>query len=330
MGVYGNYTNDEALIEQVILQEMNFSKEDLKDPKTIEKILKGSGIFKSVELFIIILLAILTIIISAFTLGIGLFPMLLIFTTITEALQSYESRSKDKNLNKLKEKCIKLKNKSEEKLKTTNDPKEKQKLKETIDGCNKVLAKIKELEEIDKNMNLNAGIKAVEDLLKWYKDPDSFRSSNVYFSNLFFAAEVYKIPEKVLINKIKTIKETISLQDYFDYDQFYTDILFKIGISLKDQSKEFIVISSNDEYSLLYDDKIGLFVLLSDNAYKVTSLYSEVNKGDKYEQVKDKYGKTRMINITEKDIIAADKALGYFKLTKCPEQVIQKEFPIKY
>ena len=37
-----------------------------------------------------------------------------------------------------------------------------------------------------------------------------------------------------------------------------------------------------------------------------------------------------MINITKEDIIGADKALGYFKLSECPKQVIQNEFPIKY
>ena len=82
MGVYGNYTNEEALLEQVVLQEMGFSKEDLQDPKTIEKILKGSKLFKSVEAFIIILLAILTIVISVFTLFIGTLPMALLFAAI--------------------------------------------------------------------------------------------------------------------------------------------------------------------------------------------------------------------------------------------------------
>jgi hypothetical protein len=328
MGVYGNYINEDAMLEYVVLQEMKFSKQDLQDPKTIEKILKGSKIFKSVEMFIYTLLLILTIIISAFTFFIGLIPMVLLFATISNVLNSYESRQKDKNLNKLKEKCTKLKNKSEEKLKTTNDLKEKQKLKETIDGCNKVLAKIKELEEIDKNMNLNASIKVVEELIKWYQDPNSFYSDDLYFSNVFFAAKVYKIPEGVLINKIKTIKETISLEDIAIGDEEkYKELLRDIGI--KDMEKDFIVIISHDDYYLLYDNTIGLFVLSYNSVYKVSSLYSEIDM-DNPEKVKDKFGKVKIIRITEKEIIAADKALGYFKLTECPKQVIPNEFPIKY
>lgn len=285
--------------------------------------------FKSVEMFIIVLLTILTVIISIFTLFIGTIPMLLLFATITSTLDSYESKQKNKNLNKLKEKCTKLKNKSEEKLKTTDDPKEKQTLKETIDGCNKVLSKIKELEEIDKNMNLNAGIKAVKELIKWYEDPNSFYYEDLYFSNVFYTAKVYKIPERVLINKIKTIKHAISLDDTaIGNEDKYKKLLGNIGI--KDIEKDYIVIISHEDYYLLYDDSVGLFVLSYDSVYKVSSLYSEADNSSRTETVKDKFGKDKWIKITEKEIIAADKALGYFKLSKCPQQVIPNEFPIKY
>ena len=78
MAIYGK---DDLIIESVLL-EMHFSKKDLQDPKTVEKILKQTKKYKTATDFLIVLTAIIAFLGSIVSLGILFFPLLLLFTKI--------------------------------------------------------------------------------------------------------------------------------------------------------------------------------------------------------------------------------------------------------
>ena len=183
---FGNEVLQEAIYEQTVLNEMHISKEDLKDPKILEKVLEKSkkeAENKATAATVIPMLlgiaadVVLGIATGSILLSIVLFvpfiigALVLAMNYIIDAMGS-GAEIKDKNIEKLVKKTQDLKNKTL-KLK---DSKEKT---EILDRCDKILESVKkhksdevnkkEKERID---NIKFRIKTIIQMSKGEKVPD--------------------------------------------------------------------------------------------------------------------------------------------------------------
>lgn len=323
MSFYGNiFLNEEYLEEQVILNEMHFSKNDLQDPKTLDKILKAKDKFESTSKKLMTLFIILGIIASStlafftnFIIGLGgLYFIIAALIWIGTSLSSAPAKSFKKNSEKYVNKVNQLLKKSEEAL--YKDPKNKEKYQKIIDNCNNVLKEIKKREkeaaELLSKQEFQEVIDKYEALIEWIKKPFVIgHTGDGYDFSLFAIAEVLGIPERALIENLKSKGKYYNNWKYVFYNINNKNQDYNI---FKDD--EYIMISSDDDYVVFYSKRNNcIYYTNISGEYIKTSLYKE-GKGD--------------IDCDKKLLIEADKELGYYLLSECPDGVIRKEFPIKF
>ncbi len=329
--IYGNT----FLNENTILLE--YSKKELQDPKTIEKIYKDSitdKVFKSLYQLLFALSVILTIAIGIVTLGLGLFVLAPILIKLYDAMDSYIPKKQDKNLNKLMKQCKELKVKSQERLKTEENPKERQALEDIIKNCDKVLKVINDKIKLENDKkyqeNLDTAIKDYNNMIKFIttgdglfdEDPEDNYYNRDYFANLckmfnLSSNDIIKCIDKGVKNNIYHIEE---IGDFIEYSGLEQDLIYKCidkGFTeLKDKHLSIIIIATHDEWFLLYSPKLHKFIDFDiiNGVNNITNDYYSVSD---YKNGAD----------TSKFIKDADKYLGYYHFSKAPENIEPKEFP---
>ena len=319
--IYGNkFLSEEILEEQVILNEMHFSKKDLQDPKTIDKIIKRKEFFESVVKFIDFLFLGITVIgsciigsVVSFGAGLGTLTILSILTVnIVLNINSLPLNIYNKNIDKYKKKIEGLINICNQNIE--KDVKNKDKYKQIIDNCKKVQAKFDEMDKESKLLAYKEEYKdclsAYKDIVYWLEKPYVLGHTGERYTSLddLRLANSLGITDKDII---KNITSKCKFEDKWDI--LFSDNDEESAIFFKDD--KYILISSDDDHSIIY----------SKNKGKLYELYAY-----------DKFNETSLVNhkfINKKfniDIVKqVDKELGYYLLSKCPEQVKKKEFPIK-
>lgn len=206
MSIYGNKI--ETIEEQVILQEIgigHFTKKELQDPESINKILKQKDVFRNLNnalSFAIVIMGIIAgVLTSSFFVGLIIGPFLAFTVAISE--KNPLNQKPSKNIAKLKEKSQMLKDSAKHELSKTNDPKRKQKYNEIIHNCDKVIKAVDEYFQKIEDEKLMTDITECEAIIE---DCEEFMSGNgdLYLdetgSDLFRALMYfYKVPESVII-----------------------------------------------------------------------------------------------------------------------------------
>lgn len=345
--IYGDFLREESSINidesTKILNEMNFSKKELQNPKTLDKILKRKEFFESTTKFFSFLLYALSIA-GSITIGVFVstvasfitFPILLcIIMYIDTNLSALPSKWYEKNYDKFINKINDLKSKMEAKME--KDPEHKEKYQKIIDGCNKVLNHIekcsKEAEKIYRQEQLKECIDDYEELISWFEDPYTFghTGENWYFDNFCYMCKYLKITDTQLLNTLKKYYKTEKTYNKKKYNRFLKldmedsrDVEGNITIPdnytldqvRNDLGKYIYIISSDDDCQIAYcPEKNKIIYSDADTSYKTTSINDEAKHS------LNKYS----IDI----LIDADKELGYYRLSKCPDNVKKKPWPIK-
>lgn len=334
MSIYGNKI--ETIEEQVILQEIgigHFTKKELQDPESINKILKQKDIFRNLNnalSFAIVIMGIIAgVLTSSFFVGLIIGPFLAFTVAISE--KNPLNQKPSKNIAKLKEKSQMLKDSAKHELSKTNDPKRKQKYNEIIHNCDKVIKAVDEYFQKIEDEKLMTDITECEAIIE---DCEEFMSGNgdLYLdetgSDLFRALMYfYKVPESVIIKKLASIKPNYSLQDLFPYDDTRIDKMeiYKLIPKLKDE-KYF----NEDHFVCLLRDHLDGYVYYENKIYhidadndtcRISSLSEVAKKSEKYSIIG--------VHNPSKAFIEADKNLGYWTFEECPPQIQTKEFPRK-
>ena len=318
MGIYGNQINE---TNQEIMLEMQFSKKQLQDPKQIERILKSKNSVKNISTFLMVLSGIITVIAGIATMGVGLLILAPLLFKIYETLLALPEKTEDKNLKKLIDSCENYKNKLEKKLES--DPNNTE-IKDIINKLDKniKLAKSKYTEKIEekRRQQINEVKKVYRNLEKWLNNPYSVGDG--YESDIFSLAQYAGIPESILIEKIKNsnkLRQYSILGDYFGNDENDYNSCTKKGCEnfkeVKNGKLPTKCIKLDDDYALVFlPSNSKLIYVYSNNEMGVTSLYKELIK-------------EKLFEYYNKDIIIdADKELGYYIFSKCPENIKKKEF----
>ena len=181
---YQGQPTTEISLDEAVLQEMHFSKKDLQDPKTIEKIIRRKEKFDTLAKYINTTLDILGVLL-AIGLGIVLHSVMaalgalmlvsLGLLYITVAIQDMPQRHYDKNVDKYKKMIKEFKEKTQKAIETTDDSKKKEKMKQIIDNCNKVEAEFVRRDKEKASKELSELIDFCKTLfpktIEWYKDP---------------------------------------------------------------------------------------------------------------------------------------------------------------
>lgn len=329
--IYGNT----FLNENTILLE--YSKKELQDPKTIEKIYKdsiGDKVFKSLSSLIMALSVILAIAIGVVTLGLGLFVLAPLIMKLDEALDSYIPKKHDKNFDKLKRQCEELKTKSQERLKTEQDSKEKQALQDIIKNCDNVLKVINDKIKLENDKkyqeNLDSAIKDYNNMIKFITTGDGLFNKDIndnyynrdYFANLckmfnLSSNDIIKCIDKGVKNNIYHVEEISNFVEYSGLEQDLIQKCIDKGFTeLKDKKSSIIILATHDEWFLLYSPKLHKFIDF-DVINGVNNITNDYYSLSNYENGAD----------TSKFIKDADKYLGYYHFSKAPENVEPKEFP---
>ena len=336
-----------GFINEQVIQEMIFNKDNLQDPKTLEKILermkKKEPIFDTLAAIGSFLTFALSVAISIITTGVFTVVLAPFFIILSVIIYMYidtipESQFKKDN-EKFKMKVIKLKEKTQEKLDKETDPKKKAKYQEIIKNCDKVLKAIEEgikkeseyeFDEEDKNTLKST----YEDLVKFLEYPFNFGWENG-IEDIALLAELLKLNPQDITNKIKRTKfkkEEKTVYDCFvlmfggdikniddpDIENEVKDLLKKyknimnikaIETGSNDDNIDFVA-QNGIFYSLTTDNEVEEGNMLKFAKY---SLHDEWNKSDK------KFMKM---------LIEIDKELGYYLLSDCPPGLKKKKFPL--
>lgn len=329
--IYGNM----FLNENTILLE--YSKKELQDPKTIEKIYKdtvGDKVFKSLSKLITALSVILTCAIGLVTFGLGLFVLTPILLKFTDALDSYVPRKHDKNFDKLKKQCEELRNKSQERLKIEKDSKERQALQNIIKNCDKVLKIINDKIKLENDQKyqkeLDSAIKDYNDMIKFITTGDGLFDEdpgNNYYNLDYFASlckmfdlssnDIIKCIEKGVKNNNYYVEDINDFIEYNGLDGRRIQECIKRGFTeLKDKNSSIVILAQNDEWSLIYSSKLHKFIDF-DCVSGVNNITDDYYSVSNYKHASDNF----------EFIQDADKCLGYYHFSKAPENVEPKEFP---
>lgn len=334
MSIYGNKI--ETIEEQVILQEIgigHFTKKELQDPESINKILKQKDVFRNINnalSFAIVIMGIIAgVLTSSFFVGLIIGPFLAFAVAVSE--KNPLNQKPSKNIAKLKEKSQMLKDSAKHELSKTNDPKRKQKYNEIIHNCDKVIKavddyfkKIEDEKLMKDIVECEAVIEECEDLMTG-KNKVYFgeSGSDILRALLYF----YRVPESVVIKKISNLEPDFSISYLMEYDESRLDKLelYKLIPELKDEAfynKDNFVCLLQDEMAayLYYKNKIYYFN--ADGEYfEISSLSEVAKKSEKYNVIG--------VHNPSKAFIEADKNRGYWTFEECPPQIQTKEFPRK-
>ena len=260
MSFYGNrFIDSQILEEQTILNEMHFSRKELQDPSTIDKILKRKEFFESMISFIDFLFIAITIIGSGIIgitvsvgIGLGSLTILSILTiNIILSIDSLPLNVYNKNINKYKskiEKLIDICNKNIEK-----DPKNKNKYQEIINNCKKVQDKFtmmdKEAKIIADKKEYEECLSAYKDIVHWLDKPYVLGHTGERNTSL----EDIRIIKYLGITDNQIIKNITSKCKFKDnWDILLSDNDEKSRDFFKND--KYIMISSDDDYSIIYSD----------------------------------------------------------------------------
>ena len=345
---------EQSILEQQLVQEMIFNKDDLQDPKTLEKILekmkKREPVFETVALISSFLVFCLSIAISIITTGvftIVLSPFFIILSVILYMyIDTIPGTQFKKDNEKFKKKVIKLKEKSQEKLDKETDHKKKAKYQEIIKNCDKVLKAIEnqykkymdiksseyDFDEDDKNTLINT----YEDLVDFLEYPFDFGWENG-IEDIALLAELLKLKPQDITNKIKrtkfkkeektvydmfclmhgedTVDTGLNDPDNFEYKENFI-IKYKSIMNMKA-----IETGSNDD-NIDFVAQNGIFYsLTTDNEVEEGNMlkFAEYSSHDEWDKSDKKFMKM---------LIEVDKELGYYLLSDCPPGLKKKKFPL--
>ena len=327
MGLYGNKFNQEYFEEQLI-QEMGFSKKDLQDPKTVEKVLKQKQKYESIVNFVSILCIILVIIGSIITIGIGFIPLMLLFTTIYTTIESYPAKKNDKNLVKLKDKCLNLKQKCEYELEKNPDNKDNVKIKEMISNIDKCINAVddyyKRISDENFLKQINSYCIILKNIIRFMEGKGLPNPSDLYFEYKDFFTillKYYNISESNILQKMSKLEPNSypdNIYGSFDELDLDGDVFKKIPI-FKDKlnygKKSLVVIIAHDEFAVIYyNGKLYETISTDINYCKEVTISKWIKNSD-------------LPAKPDKAFIEADKSLGFYTFSDCPEQVKKREFP---
>lgn len=336
-----------VFINEQVIQEMIFNKDDLQDPKTLEKILermkKKEPIFDTLAAIGSFLTLCLTVAISIITTGVFtvvLFPFFIILSVIIYMyIDTIPNSQFKKDNEKFKKKVIKLKEKTQEKLDKETDPKKKAKYQEIIKNCDKVLKAIEEgikkeseyeFDEEDKNTLKST----YEDLAKFLEYPFDFGWENG-IEDIALLAQLLNIKAQDITNKIKRTKfkkEEKTVYECFEI-MFGGDINNIDDPDLEDEVRDLLkkyknIMNMKAIETGSNDDNVD-FVAQNGIFYRITTDI-EVIEGDMFifakESFHDEWDKSDKKFM--KMLIEVDKELGYYLLSDCPPGLKKKKFPL--
>lgn len=330
--------------DQELLQEMHFSKKDLQDPKTIQKIEKilNTKVYDNIYVFIVSLLFIFPIIISIIinptlvVVGLigGLSLTILTISKTFDAIVNMPQKVFDKNYEKFKKQVTRLKEKTQEKLNKETNQKNIAKYKEIITNCDKVLKAIQEREkkiikeEDEKDYKYIK--KIYNEFIKFLENPPRFYSDSHIISDVVYLAQNLKISEQQIANKFKKKfnSEYTLKQGLFEYlggnkNESFEDLIRRESVKLGNVNLNVEV----NTFEMLGDDAIFI-----GKDCKVYSIYSDdyiLNKDSFYNFFKE-YDTINLLKIKKfkEYIVEVDKELGYYRLSEPPKNVKRKEFPL--
>lgn len=328
--------------DQQLLQEMHFSKKDLQDPKTIEKIEKilKRRIYDNVHTCILAILFVLPIVISIIINPALIIAGFVVASTLTlttlfytfDLVRNMPQKVFDKNYEKFKTKVTKLKEESEKKLDKEKNPKYIAKYKEIISNCDKVLKAIQDREKKIIKENEEKVYDSVKgsylQLIKFLEYPFNCGwegESNI--GDILIMMKYLKISESQFIQRIKKIKfkkytlEQAIIDWYHDnniktledvkksnYPIDYGNTNLKINV---------IEILSNDDNTDYIGQDGKVYSIQTDDKLYVDSFFKAYND----------FADSADNNI-KKYIVEVDKELGYYRLSNPPKNVKRKEFPL--
>lgn len=325
--IYGNKTplTEEAILEQEFLNEMMFTRDDLQNPKTLDKIVKSKERFASTIEFLSNLFCILGLIGSlalgvfcGFLSGVAGFTLLMfIIVKTTDIVSEAPVKQFNKNSEKFKSQVNRFKKRAEEALE--NDPKNKSKYQKMISNCEKVLKEIdkreKEARELLEKQQFNRVMSAYNSFVDWCECPfvvGHTGDDEGWSLSFFTIPKQLGIPESTLV---RIIKENGIYSD--NWDLFYMEDDFSKHCKVKKmfEGDQYVHLSSDDDYNVFYSKRHNkIFYTDADTEFKETTLYSEA-------------GNEKIFETDE--LLEADRESGYYIAARCPEQVKRKPFPVE-
>lgn len=338
----------ELLDEQVeAINEMHFSKKDLQDPKTMEKILKRKEFFDNcigwMTALGIILIILITIVIGIFTAAIGgivVFPLLMLaFASTLETLMALPNKWYVKNSEKFEKQVRDLMDKTKKKLE--NDIKNKDKYQKIITNCQKIIDIIeKRRAEAEKEYNEKIHqeeLNYYEQVVSWLEKPYEFGHTGEggQFSEWLWCAKFLKVSENDIIKVIESHKHEKNTFYELTISGKYTDYKGRTKeVEDEDDVEGWITLHNHDYKKAVRDLGNHAWLIQSDDDYGIwytetkKFIESDINTPYTFISLSSFADKSNLPENIEEILIDADKELGYYRLSKCPEQVKKKEFPI--
>lgn len=340
----------ENCINEQVLQEMNFSKKDLQDPATIDKILKRKGVFEDIIKYTTWLFAALNVVAGivvkielkkhdmseAGAIGFGVFAVLeLILVKIHELVGKLPAKAYEKNMEKYKKQIRDLIEKMKKKIQ--EDPDNANEYKKIIKNCEAVLAEIDKREKTAKKQELRIKVRYVErcynTLKRWWDKPHCFDFNDgeafyneyshpgIYCLNL---AKEYGISEKQIIDRALLIDDE-SDKGYCDPENIYEYVAQWLSDDTDNEADELKKKFNNSKIHLYYmpdEWPVKFIVVNQKKIYDIDWLkgkhYPELVQGSVFYDPDYKLDKEALIEF--------DKLQGFYKFSKCPDAVKQKDF----
>lgn len=343
--IYGNkFINEQTILEQNILNEMHFSKKDLQDPKTIEKIYKtkfSDVIFKSIKLMIDILLFLVTCAFGVMTLGFGFIIGAIIWASVHTTLSAYIPNKNDKNLDKFEEKCKKCISISEEHIKNGKNISENKKV---IENCKKVLELIKQKRVELQDQKLQALIEAY---IGAFKNLDLFINSETVskgegasgeyeweeFAEMFILASELGLSEDKISNILSSKKSNCGYNTFIKnmFEHLENNIIEeKISELETFNIKEF---KNKEDITIIFEetDEMVRNIIYLKSTKSFYDIYLDYKNNLHFSKTKlyDYFDVSRTNENVKKAIERADAKLGYYTLSECPKNLEKKPLPFK-
>ena len=347
-GLFDN--NIKLLDEQVeVINEMHFSKKDLQDPKTIDKILKRKEFFENcihfittLEIILIVLISIVLGVVVPVIGGVIAFPILMMaFASTLETLMSLPNKWYIKNSEKFEKQVRELLDKTKKKL--DKDPKNKDKYNKIISNCQKIIDIIEKKKAEAKKAYDDAvhqdELNYYKQVPEWLEHPYMFghTGNGGYFSEWLYCAKILKVSEKDIIKTIENNKNDKNCFMELTISGEYTDYKGrKREVINEDEVEGWITLHNHDYEKAVEELGDHAWLIQSDDDYGIwyteTNKFIETDAGTPYKFITlssfAEKGKKNLPENIDDILIDADKELGYYRLSKCPAQVKKKKFPV--